>query len=57
MRWAFHGQGASIGLRLMNASRSATNAEICVCMRGYRASQPGDHVRLSVDGEVIAYPR
>lgn len=53
----FFGHDASVALRLMNASSEATQMAIRARVSGHRVPRVGEHVRLSVDGEVIAYPR
>jgi iron(III) transport system ATP-binding protein len=49
----FQGQDAGVGLQLQSAARTVVRARV----PGYRTPQPGEHVRLAIDGDVTAYAR
>ncbi|NIF56524.1 ABC transporter ATP-binding protein [Burkholderia sp. Ax-1724] len=49
----FQGQDASVALQLQSATRTMVRARV----PGYLCPQPGERVRLTVEGEVTAYPR
>lgn len=55
----FYGHDARLDLRLERApaSEPGRNVEVYARVPGYRAPAVGTRVRLSVDGEVAAYPR
>jgi iron(III) transport system ATP-binding protein len=65
----FQGQDASVTLRLTTGENGATGAGIAGAadaahpaavrarVPGYRTPQPGERVRLAVDGDVVGYPR
>jgi iron(III) transport system ATP-binding protein len=48
----FQGQDAAVALRLQSAAQTVVRARV----PGYLTPQPGERVRLAVDGEVTAYP-
>ncbi|MFM0648894.1 ABC transporter ATP-binding protein [Paraburkholderia bryophila] len=49
----FQGQDAGVALQMQSGTRTMVRARV----PGYLSPQPGERVRLSVDGEVTAYPR
>ncbi|MEA3121215.1 MAG: iron(III) transport system ATP-binding protein [Paraburkholderia sp.] len=53
----FYGHDATLALRLVRVSNQSTGTEIRARVPGYRVPPLGARVRLSVEGEVIAYPR
>jgi iron(III) transport system ATP-binding protein len=49
----FQGQDAGVALQLQSAARTVVRARV----PGYRTPQPGERVRLAIDGDVTAYAR
>jgi iron(III) transport system ATP-binding protein len=49
----FQGQDAGVGLQLQSAAGTLVRARV----PGYRTPQPGERVRLAIDGDVTAYAR
>jgi iron(III) transport system ATP-binding protein len=49
----FQGQDAGVALQLQSAAQTVVRARV----PGYRTPQPGERVRLAIDGDVTAYAR
>ncbi len=54
---AFYGHDATLALRLAQASNPSLRTAIRARVPGYRVPPLGARVQLSVEGDVIAYPR